>query len=71
MAPLPDSPVATKPEQVSVKINADVYRLVRTVAAWKGVNISDYLSEIVEPIARRDMAKMQKEASKGGKEEGE
>lgn len=49
--------------EVSVKINADVYRMVRTVAAWKGENVSEYLSRIVEPQVRKDMAKMTKEAS--------
>lgn len=53
-----------KRNEVSVKIDADVYRLVRTVAAWKGVNVSEYLSEIVAPVVRKDMAKMQKEASR-------
>jgi hypothetical protein len=51
---------------VSVKIDADVYRLVRTVAAWKGVAVSDYLSGIVGPLARKDFARMQKEMSDQG-----
>lgn len=52
--------VAKKPD-VSVKMDADVYRMVRTVAAWRGVNVADYLSEIVAPIVKRDMVKMNKE----------
>jgi len=47
--------------ETSVKIDSDVYRLVRTVAAWRGVNVSEYLSEIVAPIARRDVQRMQKD----------
>jgi len=34
-------------DRVSVKINASAYRLLRTVAAWRDLSISDYLSEIV------------------------
>jgi hypothetical protein len=52
---------AVAKKDVSVKMDADVYRMVRTVAAWRGVNVADYLSEIVAPIVKRDMAKMNKE----------
>lgn len=60
-----------KRNEVSVKMDADVYRLVRTVAAWMGVNVSEYLSKSMAPIARRDMAKMQKEAGKDARGHGE
>ncbi len=56
---------ATMPKQqrndVSVKIDAEVYRMVKTVAAWKGVPIAEYLTEVVGPVARRDMGKMNQE----------
>ncbi len=68
--PLPRDAVA-KRNEVSVKMDAEVYRMVRTVAAWKGVNISEYLSANMAPIARRDMAKMQKEAAKDSPKEDE
>jgi hypothetical protein len=55
--------VAKKPD-ISVKIDPDVYRMVKTVAAWKDLNVAEYLSMIVEPIVRKDMAKMTKEASR-------
>ncbi len=67
----PSAVPVTKRNEVSVKIDADVYRVVRTVAAWKGLNVSEYLSAIVEPIARKDMAKMHKEAAKDAKDPGE
>ena len=51
-------------KMLSVKIDADVYRMVKTIAAWRGVAVSDYLSEIVRPIAERDLAKVTREASK-------
>lgn len=50
--------VAKKSELISVKIEPDVYRLIRTVAAWKGENISEYLSEAVRPVAQRDFDRM-------------
>ena len=49
-----------KPELISVKIHADVYRLVRTAAAWKGQNIADYLSELARPGAERDCSRINK-----------
>ncbi len=57
-----DKKTGKKPAKnlITVKIEADVYRLVRTVAAWRAENISDYLSEIVKPIAERDLAKIHK-----------
>jgi hypothetical protein len=45
--------------------------MVRTVAAWRGMNVADYLSQIVAPIVRKDMAKMNKEASQETREENE
>ncbi len=56
------SATMTKRNDVSVKIDAEVYRKVRTVAAWRGVSVAEYLSEIVDPVATRDVAKMSKEA---------
>lgn len=53
---------------VSVKIDADTYRMVKTVAAWRGLDIAEYLTEVVRPAVRRDLAKINKEA---GKAEGE
>jgi uncharacterized protein (DUF1778 family) len=59
---MPDAKKVTRP-LVSVKIDADVYRLIRTVAAWRGENIADYLSESMLPIAKRDVAKINKAGS--------
>ena len=39
--------------------------MVKTVAAWKNLNVSEYLSLIVEPIVRKDLAKMNGEITKG------
>jgi hypothetical protein len=58
-------------KDVSVKIDPDVYRMVKTVAAWRDMNVSEYLSMIVAPIVRKDMAKMHREASKEIEREGD
>ncbi len=50
-----------KKTYVSVKIEADAYRVIRTVAAWKGLNVADYLTQIARPTADKDFAKMQRE----------
>ena len=63
--------VAKKTELISVKIDPEVYRLVRTAAAWKGVNVSEYLSEAVRPTAERDCAKINKAAGKGNGDKGD
>lgn len=56
--------MAEKRALVSVKIDAEVYRLVKTVASWKDMNVADYLSEIARPIAERDFARISKEIEK-------
>ena len=50
--------VAKNEGLISVKIKPEVYRLVRTVAAWKGENIAEYLSEAVRPVVQRDCDRM-------------
>jgi hypothetical protein len=50
-----------KKTYVSVKIDAETYRVIRTVAAWKGLNVADYLSQIARGPADKDFAKMQRE----------
>jgi hypothetical protein len=55
----PSAVVAKKKKSyVSVKIEADVYRDVKTVAAWKGLKVAEYLSEIARAPARRDLDKI-------------
>ena len=34
-------------DRMSVKLSPSAYRLLKTVAAWRDVSISDYLGEIV------------------------
>lgn len=48
-------PMPKKPPPLSVKIDPEVYRLVRTAAAWFGEDITSYLSRIVRPVAQRDV----------------
>jgi hypothetical protein len=48
-------------KQVSVKIEASVYRMAKTVAAWQGRNISEYISEMLRPIVEKDLAAVSRE----------
>ncbi len=48
-------------DYLSVKIRADVYRKIKTLAAWHDQNVGEYLSALVEPVADREMDKMTKE----------
>jgi hypothetical protein len=54
---------------ISVKIDKEVYRLVKTVASWKELTVADYLAQIVRPIVEKDMAKLVNEAKRPHKEE--
>ena len=40
---------------VTVKIDKDVYRIAKMVASARGIHLAQYLSEIVGPIAQRDL----------------
>lgn len=49
-----------RPDPISVKIDADVYRLLKTVAAWHGKHVSEYLTETMRPIVTRDFEAMKR-----------
>jgi uncharacterized protein (DUF1778 family) len=50
-----EEPMA-KRNDVSVKIDAEVYRLVKTAASWQGKDIAEYLSEVAREAATRDIS---------------
>ncbi len=52
-----------KKKYVSVKLEENVYQYVRTVAAWRGLNVADYLSDLVRVPARRDFVKLKEQAT--------
>ena len=52
--------------QVPVRIDEDVYRNARTVAAYRGISVSEYISSTVRPIAAADMEKMAREIQTTG-----
>jgi hypothetical protein len=60
--PEEESTRPTGPAMPTVKIDAEVYRLVRTVAAWRGVSVAEYLSDVVAPVIRKELKKMNREA---------
>jgi hypothetical protein len=55
--------MAKKRNDVSVRIDARVYRILKTVAAWEDVPIAEMLSDIVGPVVRKKLAKIQREGT--------
>jgi hypothetical protein len=51
-----------KRQDVTVKLDSEVVRIAKIVAAYRGVSVADYLSESLRPIAQKDL---QKEQTKG------
>jgi hypothetical protein len=49
---------------VAVKLDAEVVRVARIVAAYRNIPMAEYLSEILRPIVNRDL---DDEAKKQGK----
>lgn len=60
IATLPRSPMPKKPKRndVPVKIDAEVLRMLRVVCAWDNVPLAELLSEIARPILQRRMEKI-------------
>jgi hypothetical protein len=52
--------------QIPVRIDEDVYRNARTVAAYRGTSVSEYISSNMRQIAAADMGKMAKEIQSEG-----
>jgi hypothetical protein len=57
--------MAKEKEDMPVKIEHDVYRKLRVVAAWHNVGMSKYLSQVLGPILDKEMGKMAREVTKG------
>lgn len=58
-----------KRQDVTIKIDTEVHRKLRTVAAWKGEDLAPYLTAIIEPILDRELLKMAREIEGREKEE--
>jgi hypothetical protein len=54
MQALLESPMA-KRNDVPVKVDADVIRVAKIAAAYKGISLAEYLSETLRPIVSRDV----------------
>ena len=64
--PAPDALEQTvaKRTDISVKIDVSVYRKVRTVAAWDGVTVAEWLSRVADNAADKRLADMAREVTK-------
>jgi hypothetical protein len=54
----PSFVMADKRTYTSAKIGVDVYRDIRSLAAFYGMDANDYLTDLLEPIVAQRMAKM-------------
>lgn len=52
-------PMATKRNDKVVKIDAEVIRLAGIVAAYRDMHMNEYLSDLLLPIVKADLAKEQ------------
>jgi hypothetical protein len=65
------SGVAMAKNDASVKINADVFRKLRTLASWKGIHVSDLLTEIASAYVDKELAAMARELTTDAAKEDE
>jgi hypothetical protein len=40
---------------VPIKVRGSAYRLIKTVAAWRGVGMSDYLTDLIMKTGQEDL----------------
>jgi hypothetical protein len=60
-------PIVAKRTDVTVKLDTEVVRLAKIVAAYRSSSVADYLSETLLPIVRRDLADEQTKTSEVAK----
>lgn len=64
MSPLlVERPMARR-NDVAVKIDAEVVRKARIVAAYKGLALAEYVSELMRPLVERDLEHEQEKERK-------
>jgi predicted HicB family RNase H-like nuclease len=54
-----------KRNDVPVKVDEEVVRLARIVAAYRGESLAEYMSETLRPIVQRHLAKYAKQVEAG------
>ena len=59
--------VVVKRNDVSVKIDAEVARLAKIVAAFEDKTLAQYLSDILKPIVEGDVERHTRDYGKGGR----
>jgi predicted DNA binding CopG/RHH family protein len=50
-------PRKAKPETVTIRIDRELARIVRMLAAYRGLDVSDYLGPLLRPLVAREMKK--------------
>lgn len=62
----PNMPRPPKRNDIAVKVAADVVRLARTIAGFKGVPLAEIISEAARPALEKEAARI-REQLPGGK----
>lgn len=60
----PQAAAGSSYDSVPVRLDAERYRLVRTVSNWKGVSLIDYLGELVDRGIVADLEAMAKDLNR-------
>lgn len=53
-----------------MKVDAEVLRTIQLVCTYRGIQMAEYVSELLRPIVTRDLAEEQAKAIKGPKPKG-
>jgi hypothetical protein len=56
--------VMPKHADVSVKLGWEAYRKAKTAASWRDISLVDYLSQVVEAAADKDLDRMERERAR-------
>ena len=67
MPALMERPSVAKRNDETVRVDADILRKARIVAAIKGLSLAEYLSEVLRPAVDREHAELVTEEAKGVK----
>jgi hypothetical protein len=59
--------MAQKRTGVTVKIDPDIHRRLKTITSWLNKDLGQYISELLGPILEKELAKVAKEMEGGQK----
>lgn len=63
----PSGTAVAKKAEVTIKLDAEIYRQLKTAASWHDVGITEFLNDLLRPIAQREVDKVQAEMGQSKK----